>query len=226
MKAPNNQAGFTLVEMLVSLAVIGMAAGLLALGIGRMGLDLTQSARADTQLDQISAAQFLLRHRIARAFPAKDRQTGNSVEFDGEAKSLDFLGTAPDAQGPQELQHYRLKLAQDGTLTLYQISSLTTAVDPHQRATVGWQATPLLRGVADLSLAYFGPRPNGTGNSWQPDWSRRPTLPMLVRLRVDLAENALARGAHGWPDLVIHPSAATGDICERDMKTDQCKGAL
>jgi general secretion pathway protein J len=222
MMREGHQAGFTLVEMLVSLAVIGMAAVLLALGIGRMGLDLQHSARADRELDQIATAQFALRHRIERAFSAKDRQTGNTVDFGGEAKSLDFLSAAPDAQGADALHRYRLKLAQDGTLTLYHITALTSALDPRQTATLGWQATALAQGVSDLSLAYFGPRRDGNGSSWQPDWSHRPTLPTLVRVRVDMARGSV----RGWPDLVIHPRAANGDICERDLKTDQCKGSL
>jgi len=222
MMEQGNQAGFTLVEMLVSLAIIGMVAVLLALGIGRMGLDLQHSARADRELDQIATAQFTLRHRIERAYPAKDRQTGNTVDFGGEAKSLDFLGTAPDSKGPDALHRYRLKLAQDGTLMLYHITSLTNAVDPRQPATLGWQATALVSNVANLSLSYFGPRTNGNGSGWQPDWSHRPTLPTLVRVRVELAR----AGLRGWPDLVIHPRAANGDICERDLKTDQCKGSL
>jgi len=207
--------------MLVSLAVVGLAAVLLSIGISRMGLGLGRSARADRQIDEISAAQFLLRHRMADTFPIKDRQTGNTIDFVGQRDSVDFVAAAPDNRGPDALQRYRLKLAHDGTLTLYHVSTLTSVLDPHEAGTDGWQATALTGGVSDLNLRYYGPQADTGVSSWQPDWSRRLTLPVLVRVRVDMTDAS----ARAWPDLVIHLRSATGDTCERDLKTDLCKGS-
>lgn len=214
--------GFTIVEMLVSLAVVGMAAVILLIGIGRISFALGASTQADRRLDQIADAQFVLRHRIETVFPARDVQTLDTVDFAGQSKSLDFLAAQPDRGGPDALHRYRLRIARDGTLTLYNLNSLTTAVDVHRQATIGWQSTPLVSGVADLAIDYFGPRADASGSAWQASWIHRLTLPVLVRVRVDLA----AAQAGAWPELIIHPRAANGDTCERDVVTNLCKGAI
>ena len=147
-------------------------------------------------------------------------QTGTGRDFAGQQTTREFIAPAPDSDGPGELQRYRLKLAPDGTLTLYQISTLTTAIDARQRGVQGWLATPLLSGVTDLDLRYYGPREDTGASGWQPDWLHRLTLPVLVRVHVAMADAS----ARAWPDLTIRVRAATIDSCERDFKTDQCKG--
>ena len=214
------QAGFTLVEVLVSLVVVAMAAVLLTIGIGRIGLELGLSQRGDARLDTIATAQFELRQRIERTYPVKDPQTGNTVDFSGTEKSLDFLGEAPGNVGPDALQRYRVKIARDGTLTLYRLSTLSTTANQREASTDGWQATPLVTGVHALGIRYFGPTPENTGNQWQPYWVHRATLPRLVRLTLDFNDG----DARGWPDLVIRVHAAGSDNCDRDLRTDECKG--
>ena len=214
------EAGFTLVEMLVGLAVTGMAAVILAIGIGQMTLALKTATRSDRHLDAVATAQFTLRRRIEQTFPARDTQAIETVDFAGKDKSLDFLAPAPDRTGPNALHRYRLKLARDGTVTLYDVTSLTTAIDVREPATLGWAATPLVRGASAISIAYFGPGPDARGSVWQSTWLRRLTLPLLVRVRVELAQSPGT-----WPDLIVHPRVATGDVCDRDLRTDLCKGA-
>lgn len=213
-------AGFTLVEMLVALAVVSLAAVLLVIGISRINLELGLSRFGDGRIGDVAAAQFTLRQRIERVFPAKDPQTGNTVDFSGREDSLDFISKAPENASPDALQRYRLKLSGDGTLTLYKISTLTTAIDPRQTSTEGWIATPLIAGVRNLNIRYFGPMPDNSGNGWQGYWNHRPALPKLVRLKVDFPEG----DNRGWPDLVVRLHSANGDSCERDLRTEECKG--
>jgi len=213
-------AGFTLVEMLVALAVVGFGALLLSIGVGRMVLDAGRSTRADRRLDEVAAAQFVLRHRLERIVPERDPQTTNTVDFTGQERSVDFVASAPDRLGPDAPHVYRVKLAPDGTLTLYEISALTAAIDTRAQTTTGWRATPLVTGAANLSIAYYGPRPDASGSGWQSSWIRRPTLPVLVRVRAEVD-----RAARAWPDLVVHLHAANGDVCERDLVTGLCRGA-
>ena len=217
----DRDAGFTLVEMLVSLAVVAMAALLMAIGVGRMGLDLSLSRRGDARLDDVVTAQFALRQRIELTFPAKDPQTGNTLEFAGLGDSIDFIGKAPDNVGPDVLNRYRIRLAHDGTLTLYRVSTLTTTIDPRQPTTDGWAAVPLVKGVRALAISYFGARQGNNGNGWQDAWVHRQTLPRLVRLRLDFPEG----DERGWPELVVRLHAAISDTCDRDLRTDECKGA-
>ncbi len=216
-----HDAGFSLIEMLVSLAVMGMAALLLAAGIGRVGLGFSVANRATNRLDGIATAQFLLRHRLADVAPVGDSQVaGKALDFIGQAESVDFIGNVADRAAPDALQHYRLQRDPDGDLVLLSLSSLDARIDPRSRKSDGWTLLSLLTGTTRLSIRYLGQDPAVAEHHavWQANWSHRDSLPMLVRISIDFA----AGDKRNWPDLMVHPRAATPEMCPRDALTGGC----
>jgi general secretion pathway protein J len=214
-------AGFSLVEMLVSLAVMGMAAWLLAAGVQRIGLGLNIANRLDDRRDATATAQFLLRQRLAVIEPVSDPQSGGrSLDFTGHAESVDFIARAPDRAAPDALQRYRLQRNPDGDLVLLSLSTLDAHVDPHNRSADGWTPLPLLSGTTRLAIRYLGQNPlvAEQHSVWQADWPHRDSLPMLVRISVEFAPG----DQRNWPDLVVHPLAATPQPCPRDAITGRC----
>lgn len=226
MKPPRHAAGFTLVEMLVSLAIVGMASLVLVGGIGRIDLRQRLTGQRDAQIDEIAQAQFTLRHLIANIHPSISRQTSSTVDFAGNQFGLEFDGEPPDNAGPDAFQRYRLRLERSGDLMLYRINTLNETVDKRQPEVTGWTATRLLSGVATVSVRYLGPEArsrSGLGaqipSPWQLQWSNRDVLPSAISLRLEFP----AGDRRSWPDLVVRLRAANGDACERDPRTDECK---
>jgi general secretion pathway protein J len=216
-----HEAGFSLVEMLVSLAVMGMAAWLLAAGIERIGLGLDTANRIDNRLDGLATAQFLLRQRLALIEPVDDAQAaGKALDFIGRADSVDFIAPAPDRAAPDALHRYRLQRDTDGNLVLLSLSTLNARVDPRSRKADGWTALRLLTGTSRVSFRYLGQNPDTAGQRavWQDDWSHRDSLPLLVRVSIEFA----AGDKRNWPDLVVHPRAATPQLCPPDAITGGC----
>jgi general secretion pathway protein J len=214
-------AGFSLVEMLVSLAVMGMAAWILTAGIQRVALGMTVANRTDSRLDGVSSAQFLLRQRLAAIEPVTDPEAGGkAIEFAGQAESLDFIGRAADRAAPDALQRYRLRRDPDGDLVLLSLNTLDSRVDPRSRQSLGWTPLTLISGTTRLSIRYLGQNPQVAEQHavWQGNWSDRNSLPMLVRVSVELANG----DRRNWPDLVVHPMAATPQPCTRDAITGGC----
>ena len=86
-------AGYTLIELLVGLAILGMIAAMLVAGLGTSGL---MAARARTQadaLEPIASAQMVLRARLERLRAAPKLTSSRSVaDIDGQPQSLDFTG--------------------------------------------------------------------------------------------------------------------------------------
>ncbi len=227
MNCRRDEAGFTLIEMLVSLAIVAMISVVLISGVGRIDLRQRISGQRDAQIDEIANAQFTLRKRIAHIHPAVNPQTGNTLDFSGNEFSLEFDGEPPDNAAPAAFQRYRLRLERSGDLTLYRLSSLNETVDKRQPEVIGWNATRLLSGASAFSVRYFGPEANGAGGAgvvsrWQPRWSNRNVLPLLVSLRLDFPSG----DKRSWPELVVRLRAANGDSCERDLRTDECKGTV
>jgi general secretion pathway protein J len=215
------EAGFTLVEMLVSLAVMGMAAWLLTAGIERIARGMAVAQRRGSQLDTLATAQFLLRQRLALIQPVADPQAaGKALDFTGQAESLDFIGPAADRAAPDALQHYRLLRDPDGDLVLLSLSTLDARVDPRSHQTQGWAPLTLIAGTTRIAIRYLGQNPQVAEQHavWQANWSHRASLPLLVRISVDFA----ASDRQSWPDLVVHPRAATPQPCARDALTGGC----
>jgi len=223
----HDQAGFTLVEMLVSLAIMAMISTVMIIGISRMDLRHRLAGTRDAQIDEIADAQFTLRHRIAEILPTSNPQTGSTIDFGGTEFAMEFDGAPPDNASPDAFQRYRLRLERSGDLMLYRLNSLNETIDKRQSAVDGWVATRILSGVAAFSIRYFGPAPDSLGNGgvisrWQNRWSNRKVLPSLVGLRLEFPSG----DKRSWPDLVVRLRAANGDACDRDLLTDDCKGNI
>lgn len=216
-----NDDGFSMIEMLVSLAVTGMAASVLAIGIERIGLGMSVANRAASQLDDIATAQFLLRQRLAVIEPVGDPQTaGKAFDFSGQTESLDFIGKVADRAAPDALQHYRLQRDSGGGLILASLSTLDATIDARSRKSDGWTSQRLLTGISRISLHYLGQNPEIAEQHavWQDNWSHRNSLPMAILISVDFAKG----DKRNWPDLVVHPRAALPQMCTRDPVTGGC----
>jgi general secretion pathway protein J len=219
-RSNSHEAGFTLPELLVSLAIMALVSVVLFAGIGRIGIANALTSRGDALVDGVHSAQFLLRERIELIMPVVDQQTSYALDMAGTQSSLDFISFAPDHAAPDAPHHYRLKLDSHGALNLYNLSSLDAHVGAHQPEVTGWSPVPLLTGVSALALRYYGTDPATGTAGWQSSWTHRPTLPLLVAIRVSFPEG----DPRAWPDLVIRPRAASSDSCRRDVTTDQCEG--
>lgn len=225
MKRPDATAGFTLVEMLVCLAILASVSVVLVTGIGRMDLRQRLIGQKDARIDEIAQAQFTLRHLLGDIHPSVNPQNNNAVDFFGNQFGLEFDGQPPDNAAPDAFQRYRLRLERNGDLMLYRISTLDQTIDRRQREVTGWTAQRLLTGVSSLSVRYLGP---GTGPlagtatlpAWQLQWSNRDVLPSLVSVRIEFP----AGDRRSWSDMVVRLRAANGDTCARDLRTDKCGG--
>ncbi|MGI9375010.1 MAG: prepilin-type N-terminal cleavage/methylation domain-containing protein [Tsuneonella suprasediminis] len=213
------EAGFTLIEMLVSLGLLGMAAVLLMQGLASAGLIAQRSRATRGSLDEIVAAQNVLRTTIERLRPITRTDSAIPiVELRGTAGVLTFVGPPFDREAPDALQRFRLTRTASGDLVLYTAHSRKLGIDRSGTDLVGWIPNRLLTGVRDLSISYFGPPRPGAARAWQDRWWDRSTTPELVRIRV-----AFGNGDRRiWPDLFVRPRATSHGPCRIDAVTGKC----
>jgi general secretion pathway protein J len=220
------ESGFSLVEMLVALAVTGFTALLLATAVGRIEGVVHTGRAATHSLADTAGAQLALRERLERILPVPDPQNpASAVDFRGQGGVMEWVGTPVDAAAPDALWRYRLARSADGRVSLYYRSSLDPEAESHALSFAGWSVTPLLEGTADFELAYFGRAPGpgafggaGIGLAWQRTWTSRRSLPQLVRVVVRYPEG----DRRPWVDLIIHPRAVSPDNCPRAFGSATC----
>lgn len=208
----SKDAGFTLVELLVSLALLAIAAVL----VGRsFQLDRSALLRLQTRTsagEQVAAAQDLIRSRIEHLFAQTHYDSsGPSVEMEGATDHLRFLASEPNLARP--IQRYQLSLSPAGDLALAQ-----QANSPQSSPVVA--PSVLLAGVAGLEIGYYGPSAAGGAAGWTNDWTRHSAPPQLVRIRVNFAQG----DRRVWPELIVRPGVTVDAACVLDSDTGLCRG--
>jgi general secretion pathway protein J len=198
--------GFTLVELLVSLAIFALIS-ILIFGGFRFGLRTWENGtdRID-RMSQIGMVQDLLRRELAVAtLPRRERRDGREREsaiFVGAQASIRFVGMLPIHNNGSQY---------------YTIDVRTYPSREHRALFLSWQSYGpdtagvvegrqgetdlLLDQVAGVEFSYFGQFDRNRPAGWVSEWVDPRNLPQLVRVRVIFPPEDL----RSWPDLIVAP---------------------
>ena len=210
-------AGFSIIELLVSLAVLGMASALVVSGIG-VGNRVWERAEQRTAIvDSVAAAQAIVRDKIASTVPVTAYIGQPFTDFEGERDRLFFHGPALAAERPDAIVSYRLSMSTGAELVLSTATDLAPGEegDPVQRRDL-----VLMRNVEDVVFDYYGAAPPDNTRRWRDRWFRQPRPPELVRVRARFPEG----DSRSWPALVVRPGASTDLSCIFSTSSGRCKG--
>ena len=180
------EAGFTLVELLVALALLALSVALLP-GTLRLG---TRAWEAQSELERASDAGLALHaveHKLAAALPLQDLdpETGQlRFGFSGDARRLNFLAASDTGPAGAGVYRWRLEPATAADTGLVMHVSLHGA----QQGEAGVETRTLLREATPVRFRYFGSQPTEDDNAqWRDAWERTDALPTLVELTIDSA---------------------------------------
>jgi general secretion pathway protein J len=209
-------AGFTLIEMLVALALLGLAAVLMLEGLRSAQLLWAGETSRTASGETIEAAQAALRTRIERLLPITRFDAHMTfVDVDGAQRQLAFVAPPSDVERPSAMRRYRLTLSDRGELVL---GFAPSKVDAEAGPVYSDQV--LLRDVGGLDISYYGPDASGGAAQWRSDWTRRATPPELVKIQLTLK----AGDRRFWPELIVRPAAVIDTLCTIDAATGSCRG--
>jgi hypothetical protein len=193
MIPPRGSAGFTLMETLVSLIVLGFIIGGLVQGM-HFGMSVwDRQVRVIDRDSALDSTNRILRLLLARMAPGDDPHV---PAIDGDAVRLSFTAELPvnAPAAPTRLADLTL----DGGA-----GSLVLRWTPHlharRLAPAVVRETVLLSGLRQLRFAYYRPPSGHAAAAWVASWhSANP--PDLVRVQI-----AFRDPSRHWPDVIVAP---------------------
>jgi general secretion pathway protein J len=187
------EAGFTLLEVLISLVVLALLILGLAQGT-RFGLLATgQQSRIITRQADFDAVDRTLRRMIEQIAPGNAH---DAPEIKGNANSVEFTSELPLGAGTSPTSQAEIRLLVDRShqlLLRWAPYSHGIRIGPPPSPT----DTLMLPDVDRMEISYW---PHTGPPDWRGSWSEA-ALPALIRIRIVL----VADSAVAWPDIVAAP---------------------
>lgn len=186
------EQGLTLIELLLSLAILAILTGFLAGGLA-MARQAFGADRASEIGSETSAAIRTVAALVGSALPVRQESAGpkdaatpkEAGGFDGRSEAVVFVGLSEGRSlrgGP-----HRIVLRRSG-------SDLVADFTPFDRARSKDSPEPaatrvvVLSGVREIRIAYFGTSDPKAKPAWRADWLRAERLPDLVSIRIDFED--------------------------------------
>lgn len=180
------EGGFTLLELLVALVVLGFILAGLSQGAQFGLLAAGSQTRTVAERGELDAVDRAVRHLIQEMDPGR---AGAPPGLRGTASSLAFTSALPTASALPVRQAAIVLAAEGGRLVL--------RATPRFPGVGASMETELLRDVERLEASYWS---RGAQPRWVSSWAERD-LPALVRLRLVFPPGDRRR----WPDIVAAP---------------------
>ncbi len=205
---PDNAAtaGFTLIEMLVGIALFALIASVLAASIGTARMALSFVERSNAALPAQGARTYL-HTALGQARPVQrgSGASGGELSFLGNPGSMTFTTSyAPDAQIDGI---YRIEIGLETTagptsafdLVVTQTLARPPAADDQPPPPVARRRSRLLDRVRSVEFNYFGALDDDGVSRWRPAWAHLDKLPRIVAIDVQF----VAGDTRQWQRLIV-----------------------
>lgn len=188
--------GFTLVEILLALSLMGM---LLALAYGGLRASTRAADKGQAVLEnsgRIRMAHQFVRKQINQMVPLAfaDEQSGERTVFTGEARSIRFVAPMPGylGFGGPQVQELSIVSGEDGDELVLSHALLQgfEEQDLYER-----DAILLMDKIDFAEFSFLGRDENGELLPWASQWDQPETLPEAVSLDIEFTEEVYI----DWP---------------------------
>lgn len=180
------EQGLTLIELLLSLAILAVLTGFLAggLSMARRAFDADRSSEIGSETN---AAIQTISGLIGSALPIRVNDGGQKVtiRFVGRQGALSFVGLSEGRSlrgGPQKIM-----LRRSGGELIVDFTALT-GIQSKDTPEPSPTRVVALSGVREIRLGYFGRPDPAAAPAWHADWVRAELLPDLVSIRIEFED--------------------------------------
>jgi general secretion pathway protein J len=187
--------GFTLLEMVVAVALVGLLLLILG-GSLRFGMRAWEAAQRPASAEALETGLALMRRTLeqAEAVPLPPRAGAVPVSapgpaaaaplaFEGGPEAVGFVAVLPARTGVAGLAEIRFSFAPAEAAVVMEWRPW--------RSDAGFTRRPVVPQAGGLSLAYYGSPDGGTPAVWSDHWRQAALLPRLIRLTLGRGDAAV-----------------------------------
>jgi general secretion pathway protein J len=205
--AATSSSGFTLIEMLVALSLLGLVAVLLSgsFQFGARAWEVTSQEVAG--IGEVEGAQGFLRRQLAQALPLTIKAAAAEPEpvFAGGAQDLRFSAPLSFHRSDSGLHVFVLGISTSGSTEDLVLQWQVYRPDRPSQDMPLAEPLVVVADIADLQLAYYGRMDEAADPVWQSEWKAKG-VPMLIRVDI-----AFPRGdRRSWPSFVVALKSNSG----------------
>ena len=207
------QAGYSLIELLVVLALIGLMAIAMSGGI-HFGARVWERTESDVEGGEIArSGHALLRSLLASVSPRQPdpNRKGEAPAFSGARDRITFLVAAPASLGALGVARVELTARRDGRVASLAISYRA------ERGPANAQQHIVLTGAREIVFSYA--RISGGALAWSDHWQLPGAVPALIRVRAAFPPGS----GVSWPDLIVRPNLDRDAACIFDPVSFGCR---
>jgi general secretion pathway protein J len=214
---PPLHRGFTLIEVLVALALMAMIATILLSSLQIAGHTWQRVMGSTANTEDIAQAQELLRQNLSSLYPYQRMATEVSRPpfLVSDGTSLEFSGSAPQSLTDGMLRYQIAVSPNTAALELRSRRDRNGLSDPSASQ---WTTEPFLSHVATLDVQFWL-KPDDLPGRWIDHWVDATEIPRLIRIEVGFPPGDHRR----WPTLYIEPRVDTPANCVFDVVSRRCR---
>jgi general secretion pathway protein J len=231
-------SGFTLIEMVVAVALMSLMSLIMFASLRFAQQTYTKVNKTEVALSELSSSQRILRTLIESAYPfAADGGSGAPNHLQGGKSEIAFSAPATVGSGASGYDRYSIVLRRNlGSRTDDVVVRRWVDRNGQPASNGAVVEETIVLNVASLNFGYLaaevpgqdfsagGPNPDQT---WLDEWREHDRLPAAVRVRIKYASkdsrNMKEAGPITWPELVIVPRITNDANCEFDVVAQNCR---
>lgn len=207
MNAERGSEGFTLLEMLIGLVLLGLMLALLFGGFRLSIRSWDAGTLASENAARIRVLDGFVRRQLSEIYPYFWQPSdARKLAFQGDSNAIRYVGFLPSGAGTRS-GLYLISLEIERKERQQRLLLKSTPLLPDARDFSGLLneepkvlASGVIAGdVEELVFDYFGAENEQGEAKWLSQWSDPKRLPLLIRLKARLASG------REWPDLVVAP---------------------
>lgn len=218
---PKRTRGFTLLELMIGLALLGLIMSLIFAGLQLVVRGWDEAEAASERANRIRLVRGLLLRELAAVYPYRWKGSADmNLAFVGAGDSLKFVSSTPPRAGPGGLNMVELRIAKtDKDVRLLMRRRIPRPelrdFDEMERG----DSVELLDGLESAAFEFFGSDTPPGKPYWRDKWEDSQRLPRLVRVSLR------SKGTPAWPPVIVALRVSERAGCKGwDTVNERCHG--